>query len=66
MAPRMARMWSGVLPQLPPKKNTPATNNKATPRTISSGVSLYTTFMSTRHGCPAFGCAITGSDVAER
>ena len=53
-------MCAGVLPQQPPTMRTPASRSAGRPAAISSGVSLYTTFMFSSTGRPAFGCAMIG------
>src|SRR5207302_7009805 len=66
IALRNAAICSGVLPQQAPITLAPAAISEATPVTISSGASSYTTFMFTNFGRPAFGCTMTGRFVTVR
>ena len=58
-----ALIWSGVVPQHPPNMVTPASASFMALAAKSSGSTLYS--LVTGSGSPAFGFAITGSEVRE-
>ena len=61
---RRARMWSGVVPQQPPRMDAPLRRKSRAQRANSSGPTSYTVSPPSMRGRPALGWTATGRWVA--